>query len=247
MGITSIDPMPYGLLFERFYNEGRNTATHISMPDIDMDVPKYARNHVIEYIRQKYGVDHVGQMVTFQTMKGRGALKDVFRAHGGMSFSEMNDITKNITEESKIADELQKMKEETGESSIIKWCLENTPKKLEEWCRIDDEGRLTGPQAERFGQAMRLEGTKTVQSKHPAGIVIAPEPLGNMCPMVLDSESGRQLAAFEMNDLESVGGLKFDLVGITTLDKSMGVQQDLSMGEINEISGASLKEPLLNR
>lgn len=246
VGITAIDPMPYDLIFERFYNAGRNTDERISMPDIDMDVPKYSREHIINYMRKKYGEDRVGQMVTFQTMKGRGAIKDVLRAHGGISFEEMNRITKNITEEHKITDELQKMKEDRGESSIIQWCLENTPKKLDEWCRMDDKGRLVGPLAERFAQAMRLEGTKTVQSKHPAGVIIAPEPLSSMCPMVLDTESGRQNAGFEMEDLESVGGLKFDVLGVTALDKAMGVQQDLSTGEIHEISGITLEQPLYN-
>ena len=247
VGITAIDPMPYGLIFERFYNAGRNTDEHISMPDIDMDVPKYSREHIIDYIRKKYGEDHVGQMVTFQTMKGRGAIKDVLRAYGGISFEEMNKITKNIIEEHKISDELQKMKEDRGESSIIQWCLENTPNKLDEWCRMDDDGKLVGPLANRFAQAMRLEGTKTVQSKHAAGIVIAPEPLCNMCPMVLDIESGRQNAGFEMNDLEAVGGLKFDVLGVTLLDKAMGVQQDLRSGDIHEISGVTIKEPLFNK
>ena len=127
------------------------------------------------------------------------------------------------------------MKEETGSSSIIRWCLENTPAKLEQWCKINDSGELSGPLSSRFEQAMRLEGTKTVQSKHAAGIVIAPEPLYKMCPMVIDSDSGKQLANFEMNDLEAAGGLKFDVLGITTLDKCMGVAEDLETGEINEI------------
>jgi len=237
MDITAIDPMPFGLLFERFYNAGRNTADHISMPDVDMDVPKYAREHVLKYMRKKYGEDHVGQMVTFQTIKGRGALTDVLRAHGGISFQEIKMVTKNIVEEHKITDELQKMKQDTGESSILQWCLEHTPKKLDQWCSIGDDGNLIGPLAQRFTQAMRLEGTKTVQSKHPAGVVIAPEPLGNMCPMIFDVESGQKAAAFEMEDLEAVGGLKVDVLSITSLDKVMGVCQGLEFGDIHEISG----------
>lgn len=241
MGITSIDPIPYGLIFERFYNAGRNTADRISMPDIDMDIPKYARGYVIDYMRKKYGHDKVGQMVTFQTMKGRGALKDVMRAYGGITFDEMTEITKNIIEEHKIADELQTMKEERGESSIIQWCLENTPKKLNKWCYIEDDGTLSGPLARRFEQAMRLEGTKTNMSKHAAGVVIAPEPLSSMCPMIFDKESDHPVAGFEMDDLEGVGGLKLDALGITTLDKGMGVQSDLARGEIYEICGLNYK------
>ena len=235
LNITSIDPIKYNLIFERFYNAGRNTEDRISMPDIDIDVPKYARENIIGYLRNKYGEDNVGQMVTFQTMKGRGALKDVMRAYGGMSFDEMNEITKNIIEEHKITDELEQMKQQTGESSIIRWCLENTPKKLDKWCYLDENNELAGPLAKIFGQAMRLEGTKTALSKHPAGIIITPEPLHSMFPLVYDKDTGRGITAFEMEDLEDAGGLKFDILGITMLDKLMGVASDLRYGEIHEI------------
>ena len=235
VGITSIDPILYDLIFERFYNSGRNTADHISMPDIDIDIPAYARDHVIRYIMKKYGADHVGQMITFQTMKGRGAIKDVLRAHGGIPFEEMNRITKNIIEEHKIADELQKMKEERGESSIIKWCLENNGDKLKDWCTIDDNGNLGGPLANRFAQAIRMEGVKVNQSKHASGIIIAPKPINQLCPMILDSETGNMLAGLEMNDLEAVGGIKFDVLGLRLLDKMMGVSQVLKTGKVTPI------------
>jgi len=77
--ITSIDPIKHDLIFERFYNAGRNTKERVSMPDIDMDVPINQREQVIEYIKNKYGADNVSQMITFNTLKGRGALKDVLR------------------------------------------------------------------------------------------------------------------------------------------------------------------------
>jgi len=223
------------LIFERFYNAGRNTEDHISMPDIDIDVPKYAREHVINYIRDKYGKDHVGQMVAYQTIKGRGALKDVLRAHGGISFDEMNVITKNIIEEHKISDELQKMKEETGDSSIIQWCLENWGDKLKEWAYLDKDGNIQGPFASRFQQAMRLEGTKSAQSKHPAGIVIGAEPLENMCPLILDSDTKQPIVGIEMDDVEKVGNIKYDVLGVSLLDKIMGCVSDLANGEIHEI------------
>jgi len=81
IGITSIDPIKYGLLFDRFYNAGRNSKDHISMPDIDVDVPINKRENVIEYIKQCYGADKVSQMITFNTIKGRGAIKDVLRVY----------------------------------------------------------------------------------------------------------------------------------------------------------------------
>lgn len=230
IGITSIDPIRYNLFFDRFYNSGRNTKDRISMPDIDVDVPINKREAIIEYIKQKYGSDKVSQMVTFNTVKGRGALKDVLRVYGNVSFEEMNNITKFIPDESKIADELQQMKEETGESSIIQWTLENHPEKLKEWCFISDEGVLEGPLAKRFEQAIRLEGTKSNQSKHAAGIAISAEPLNTSCPMIYDSKNNQAIAGMEMQDLESLGIIKFDILGVAMLDKIMAIQELLQIG-----------------
>ncbi len=224
IGITAIDPIKYGLIFDRFYNAGRNTAKHISMPDIDIDVPIDKRENIIEYIKNKYGHDKVSQMITFNTMKGRGALKDVLRVYGNITFEEMNNITKFIPDEAKIADELQEMREEYGEASIIRWALENNPKELAEWCQIDDSGTLSGPLAKRFEQAIRLEGTKTNQSKHAAGIAINSLPLGDICPMVYDSRNDQTIAGMEMQDLESLGIVKFDILGIAMLDKIMMIR-----------------------
>jgi DNA polymerase-3 subunit alpha len=230
IGITSIDPIKYGLLFDRFYNAGRNSTNHISMPDIDVDVPIDKREAIIEYIKNKYGHDKVSQMITFNTIKGRGALKDVLRVYGNISFDEMNQITKNIPDEAKIADELQEMKEETGESSIIRWALENHADKLKEWCYIDENDTLQGPLAKRFEQAIRLEGTKSNQSKHAAGIAISSEPLNEICPMIYDSKNEQLIAGMEMQDLENIGIIKFDILGVAMLDKIMTIRFLLQQG-----------------
>ena len=230
IGITSIDPIKYDLIFERFYNAGRNTDGHVSMPDIDIDVPITKREEIISYIKKQYGTDKVSQMITFNTMKGRGALKEVLRVYGNISFDEMNRITKFIPDEAKIADELQEMKEGTGESSIIKWALENNVDKLKEWCYINDDGDLSGPMAKRFEQAIRLEGTKSNQSKHAAGIVISRDPLKGLCPMVYDSKNKQTIAGMEMQDLESLGVIKFDVLGIAMLDKIMTISNILKTG-----------------
>jgi DNA polymerase-3 subunit alpha len=224
IGITNIDPIKYNLLFDRFYNAGRNNADHISMPDIDVDVPIDKRENIISYIKNKYHHDKVSQMITFNTIKGRGALKDVLRVYGNITFDEMNQITKNIPDESKIADELQEMKDETGEASIIRWALENNRDKLKDWCFIDDDNNLQGPLAKRFEQAIRLEGTKSNQSKHAAGIVISSEPLNQVCPMVYDTKNNQYIAGMEMQDLESLGIIKFDILGVAMLDKIMTIQ-----------------------
>jgi len=230
IGITSIDPIQYNLLFDRFYNAGRNTADHISMPDIDVDVPIDKRESIIEYIKNRYGKDKVSQMITFNTIKGRGALKDVLRVYGNISFEEMNKITKNIPDEAKISDELQQMKEDTGEASIIRWALENNVDKLKEWCYIDENNELQGPLAKRFEQAIRLEGTKSNQSKHAAGIAISSEPLHETCPMVYDTKNKQTIAGMEMQDLESIGVIKFDILGIAMLDKIMNISNILKEG-----------------
>lgn len=231
IGITQINPIKYNLLFERFYNEGRNTTDNISMPDIDVDVPINKRENIIEYIKNKYGIDKVSQMITFNTMKGRGALKEVLRVYGNVTFDEMNKITKFIPDEAKIADELQEMKEDTGEASIIRWALENNVDKLKEWCYISDDGSLMGPLAKRFEQAIRLEGTKSNQSKHAAGVVISSQKLDQVCPMIYDSKNKQSIAGMEMQDLEGLGLIKFDILGVAMLDKIMTVSNILAKGE----------------
>lgn len=231
IGITSIDPIRYNLIFDRFYNAGRNTKDRVSMPDIDVDVPIGKRETIIEYIKNKYGYEKVSQMITFNTMKGRGALKDVLRVYGNIAFEEMNKITKNIPDEAKISDELQEMKEEYGESSIIRWALENKSEELKEWCYIDENTKeLKGPLAKRFEQAIRLEGTKSNQSKHAAGVVISQNKLSDVCPMVYDSKNQQLIAGMEMQDLESIGVIKFDILGIAMLDKIMSIQDLLHAG-----------------
>jgi DNA polymerase-3 subunit alpha len=230
IGITSIDPIKYDLIFERFYNSGRNTKDRISMPDIDVDVPINKRESIIEYIKSKYGRDKVSQMITYNTLKGRGALKEVLRVYDNISFEEMNRITKHIPDEAKIADELQEMKEDTGEASIIRWALENQVDKLKEWCYIDSDGSLAGPLAKRFEQAIRLEGTKSNQSKHAAGVVISSQDLKSVCPMIYDNKNKQTIAGMEMQDLENLGIIKFDILGVAMLDKVMTISDILKHG-----------------
>ena len=224
IGITQVDPIKYGLLFSRFYNAARKG----SMPDIDIDIPKYARDKVVQYLREKYGHDRVAHMITYQTLKGRQAIKAVFRAHGKMSFEEMNRITKQIPDPAKIAGELQEMKEEYGESSIIQWTLENKGDTLKDWVELDKDNNIVGPYAEEFKQAIRLEKTKITQSKHASGIIIGPDSLNKLCPMIYDSQENELVAGMEMEDLEGLGLIKLDLLGLAMLDKIMGIQNILA-------------------
>ena len=228
LDITQIDPIPYKLIFERFYNAGRNTGGHVSMPDIDIDVPKDARSDIMGHIQKKYGADNVAQILTFQTLKGRAALKRVMASRGNIGFAEQNDITSHILDEAKIADELQDMKDELGTASVITWALENRSDKLKEWCQIDDNGKLTGKFSRIFEQAIRLEDTKIIQSKHAAGVVISPQPIYDICPMVINKEGTGQLAGFEGPSCEDVGLLKLDVLGIKMLDKIMEIPNILA-------------------
>jgi DNA polymerase III subunit alpha len=232
IGITSIDPLQYGLLMERFYNAGRNTKDRVAFPDIDCDFPKQYREEIKEYIRNKYGRDRVSNMITFGRMQGKSALKDVMSAHQVGSFAERNAMCDFIPADSEISDDLQKMKEESGESSIIEWALRHNSKELRKWCYYNDAGELEGEYAIRFAQAIRLEGTKKSQGKHASGIVMAPTPLAEVCPMVYDKSEDGVVAGFEMNDLEAIGLIKFDVLGVAVLDKIMGVAHLLEYGTI---------------
>tara|TARA_Y100000814_G_scaffold159691_1_gene116668 strand:- start:5895 stop:7805 length:1911 start_codon:yes stop_codon:yes gene_type:complete len=227
VGITQVDPIEYGLIFERFYNAGRNTADRVSLPDIDIDVPATKRDETIDYIRQKYGNERVGQMVTFGRLQGRSALKEVLRMNEACGFEEMNNITKSLPHEHEVSDQLAEMEE----SSVIKWTLMNQPESLRGYCRLNDDGELEGDYAKVFQQAMRIEGTFKSQGKHAAGVVISSHNLDQVCPMVRDKKGSEKIAGLEMNDLEAMGHVKFDILGISLMDKIMGVRNQLEKAD----------------
>lgn len=230
LNITELDPIEYNLLFERFYNAGRNAPGRISFPDIDCDFPAYIKELIFEYCRKKYGEDKVCQMVTFHRLQGKAALKEVMRVHESCSHDEMNKITSCVPDEAEIADQLQVMREETGEASIIRWALENEADALREYCYIDKSGDLVGPYSKIFEQAIRLEGTKKTQSKHAGGVVISTQRLADICPMVYDNNTNLMIAGLEMGDLEAMGHLKFDILAVATLDKVMAIQKNVARG-----------------
>jgi DNA polymerase-3 subunit alpha len=222
VGITKIDPIEFDLLFARFYNAGRNSEDHISLPDIDMDVPGKKRDEVISYLKNRYGHDHVSQMITFGRLQGRSAIKEVLRINEACSFGEMNAITKSIPNEAEISDQLADMDDENR--SIIRWALINNANELRDFCYINDEGKLEGNYAEYFDQAIKIEGTFKTQGKHAAGVVISAKKLNTVCPMVKQRDSSEKIAGLEMADLEALGHVKFDVLGINLLDKIMMIQ-----------------------
>lgn len=223
IGITQIDPIEYDLLFERFYNSGRNTEDHISLPDVDIDVPGGKRDEIIAYLKNKYGKNNVSQMLTFGRLQGRSALKEVLRVNNACGFSEMNEITKFIPDEAAISDQLADMEDE--ERSIIRWALLNHAEDLRDYCFINDEGELDGEYAQFFDQAIKIEGTFKTQGKHAAGVVISAEELYKVCPMVNQKSGTEKIAGLEMADLEALGHVKFDVLGINLLDKIMMIKE----------------------
>ncbi len=188
MGITDIDPLQYGLLFERFLNPER-----ISMPDIDIDFCTHRRGEVIQYVTEKYGRERVAQIITFGTLGARAAIKDVGRVLD-MSFAEVDRITKLIPNQLNIKLEAA-IKQEPG---------------LEEAARQD---KRVG---EVLENARKLEGMCRNASVHAAGVVIAPEPLQNLVPLYKTNKD-EIVTQYDMGGLEKLALLKMDFLGLTTL------------------------------
>lgn len=187
--ITDIDPLRYNLLFERFLNPER-----VTMPDIDIDFCIEGREHVINHVREKYGHDKVCQIITFGTMMAKGVVKDVARALG-MPFEDANSITDLIPDQLKIS---------------LKDAFEQEPKLR--------ELRDSNPKvAQMFDIAFRLEGLTRHASKHAAGLVITPEPIKEMLPVYVPSKTTDLVTQYAMTELESIGFLKMDFLGLKNL------------------------------
>lgn len=226
LGITEVNPIPYGLLFERFYNAGRNTKDHVSMPDIDVDFPKMSIKKIHSYLADKYGANRVGSICTFGTLQGRAALKEVMRVHGACDHVTANEICKKLPDKTDILEEL----EESESGSMIQYTLQNEPKLLQEWCRIDDKGVYTGNMAKIFEQAVRLEGTIKSVGKHAAGVVIANESISDKCPLIRASDS-TLMCGYEMKSIEKVGYIKFDVLTTEVLDVLQECNEMIKRGE----------------
>jgi len=227
IGITKIDPIEFDLLFERFYNSGRNTEDHVSLPDIDIDVPGKKRDEIIEYLKDRYGHNSVSQMLTFGRLQGRSAIKEVQRMNEACSFGEMNEISKAIPNEADVSDQLQAMDEE--DRSIIRYALINNSEELRDYCFVNSQGELEGDYAKYFQQAIDIEGTFKTQGKHAAGVVISSDNLHESCPMVPQKNNDEKIVGIEMTDLESLGHVKFDVLGINLLDKIMKIEELLDV------------------
>ncbi len=225
VGITGVDPILYGLVFTRFYNEGRNSGNHIELPDIDIDFAVEDRDWVIEYVANKYGKANVAQMITFQRMQGKAAIKDVFRVKGiEGGFELSNEICKHIPDEATIADEIQELREAGHDNyGILRWALDNSSE-IQKYYEQEDLKEV-------FDQAVRCEGAKRGQGKHPSGIIVTSDPVDTCFPMALDTKTKVKIIGVDMNDVAKLGGVKYDILGTAILDK-LKMAQDLYNGVV---------------
>ncbi|MBS1234902.1 MAG: polymerase subuit alpha, partial [Nitrospirae bacterium] len=189
LDITEIDPIKYSLLFERFLNPER-----ISMPDIDVDFCQDRRGEVITYVSEKYGKDHVAQIITFGTMAAKAAIRDVGRAMD-MPYAEVDKIAKLVPNTPKIT---------------IEAAMKQEPQ-LKDLYETNDEVK------ELLDIAIRLEGLNRHASTHAAGVVISPVPLTEYTPLYKSPSDESIMTQFDMGSVEGIGLLKFDFLGLKTL------------------------------
>ncbi|MCS5543809.1 MAG: DNA polymerase III subunit alpha [SAR86 cluster bacterium] len=188
LGITSIDPIKYDLLFERFLNPER-----VSNPDFDIDFCMEGRDRVLEYVTKKYGKNSVAQISTRGTMAARAVVRDVVRVLG-KSYGFGDKLAKAIPEIPGIS-----LKQAYKE------------KEFKELIDSSNESR------EVFDMALKLEGLSRSVGTHAAGVVIAPTALTDFTPLIVDAERGTVATQFDMGDVESAGLVKFDFLGLKTL------------------------------
>lgn len=200
LGITNLDPLEFDLIFERFLNPER-----ISMPDIDIDFCFERRGEVIEHVREKYGRDAVGQIITFGTMKSRAVIRDVGRTLG-FEPGETDRIAKLIPNQ-------------PGQAFTVKEAVKDL-KEVKALYKSDERHR------QLFDYSMTLEGLSRHASVHAAGVVIAPGPLDEYVPICVQSKGSKAngeatgpdvVTQYDMNSLEDAGMLKMDFLGLKTL------------------------------
>ncbi len=191
LGITDLDPLRYGLLFERFLNPER-----VSMPDFDVDFCQAGRDRVIDYVRQKYGDDSVSQIVTFGTMAAKAVVRDVGRVME-WNYSRTDELAKLIPFQ-------------PGKLITLEMAREMEPR-LKEREEAEEETR------ELLALAGQLEGLSRNVGMHAGGVLIAPGKLSDFCPLYAASGSDSAVSQLDKDDVEAIGLVKFDFLGLTTL------------------------------
>ena len=199
--ITEVDPMKYGLIFERFLNPER-----VSMPDFDTDFCQERRGEVIDYVYRKYGADHVAQIVTFGTMAARGAIRDVGRALN-FTFAETDVVAKLVP---------------AGPHVTLKSALEESPKFREMYNGEERVKKL-------IDTAMRLEGMPRNSSTHAAGVVITADPVCSYVPLSKNDDT--IVTQYTMTTIEELGLLKMDFLGLRNLTVIQDAEQQIQQKE----------------
>lgn len=191
LGVTEIDPLEYGLIWERFLNKGRG-----GLPDIDTDVPRSKRQEVLEYIKSRFGKDNVAQLVTLGGLKAKAILKEVFRVYN-MPFDEANKITALVpaSNDEHVAITLQEAIDSVPE-------LKEYYDKYTPWFKV----------------ALALEGCYKTTGIHAAAVVISDTPFEDSAYPLTRSKDGSLLFGWDMNVVDSLSLLKLDILGLTTLD-----------------------------
>lgn len=189
--ITDLDPLKLGLLFERFLNPER-----VSMPDFDIDFCETRREEVIRYVQQKYGRDHVAQIITFGRLKARAVLKDTGRVLQ-MSYGQVDRLAKLVPNH-----------------PTDPWTLDRALNGVSE---LAQEYKTNAEVKRLFDLAGRLEGLPRHSSTHAAGVVIGDRPLAQLVPLYRDPRSDMPVTQFDMKYVEGAGLVKFDFLGLKTL------------------------------
>ena len=209
--ITDLDPIRFGLLFERFLNPER-----ISMPDFDIDFCQNRRDEVIHYVQEKYGREQVAQIITFGTLQARGVLRDVGRVLQ-MPYGQVDKLCKLVPQN-------------PANPITLKRAIDDEP-------RLQAERDRDPVTRRAFDIAQKLEGLTRHASTHAAGIVIGDRPLSELVPLYRDPKSMMPVTQFNMKWVEPAGLVKFDFLGLTTLTvldlavklvKRRGIDIDLS-------------------
>lgn len=189
--ITDLDPLRFGLLFERFLNPER-----VSMPDFDIDFCQERRDEVIRYVQQRYGRDQVAQIITFGTLQARGVLRDVGRVLE-MPYGQVDKLCKLVPQN-------------PANPVTLKQAISDEP-------RLQGESDANPVVKRAFDIATRLEGLNRHASTHAAGIVIGDRPLARLVPLYRDPRSDMPVTQYNMKWVEQAGLVKFDFLGLKTL------------------------------
>ncbi len=216
--ITDIDPLPWGLLFERFLNPER-----VSMPDFDIDFCQDRRDEVIDYVRREYGGDRVAQIITFGKLQARAAVRDVGRVLG-LPFGQVNRVAELIPNN-------------PAKPVTLQQAIDGEPRLRQ--MRDDDEAvrRL-------MEVALQLEGLYRHASTHAAGVVIGDRPLLDLVPVYRDPKTDFLVTQYSMKYVEQAGLVKFDFLGLTTLTiLQRAVRYLRDLGTVVDLDRLPLDDP----